>query len=321
MNPERTNKQIHEQRAVIVLQLGILVAILIGIFSTVFVPTQSDQIPEVVDLQSVPLIDTASDITSTLAAVTVRAESAYVWDVNNQRFLYSKNADEVLPLASIAKLMTTLLAHELVTDDTTARISPAALQQEGSSGFVDGEIFTTEQLRELSLISSSNDAAFALAANVGQLLGESDPMSQFIAAMNIRATELGLDSLEFKNTTGLDISVSEPSAVGSAKDVSLLLAYMLENYPEIVDPTRQVSTRVYNNSGAFHDISNTNEAVNAIPNLLASKTGFTDLAGGNLTIAFDAGLNRPIIITVLGSTRNERFTDTLRLTKAIQENI
>ena len=77
-------------------------------------------------------------------------------------------------------------------------------------------------------------------------------------------------------------------------------------------------SRVYNSAGAYHEAFNTNELVGDIPNLLGSKTGFTDLAGGNLTIAFDAGFDRPIIITVLGSTREGRFDDVATLIAASQ---
>ena len=80
-------------------------------------------------------------------------------------------------------------------------------------------------------------------------------------------------------------------------------------------------TQVYNTNGDYHTTENTNEIVSKIPNLIGSKTGYTDLAGGNLTIAFDLGHNRPIIVTVLGSTRAERFTDVLTLVAAIQESI
>ena len=97
--------------------------------------------------------------------------------------------------------------------------------------------------------------------------------------------------------------------------------YIITNYPEILEPTQQPSTRVYNTSGAYHEAANTNEAVQNIPNMLGSKTGYTDLAGGNLTIAFDAGLDRPIIVTVLGSTRHDRFEDVLKLVKAVQESV
>ncbi len=54
---------------------------------------------------------------------------------------------------------------------------------------------------------------------------------------------------------------------------------------------------------------NTNEALGEIPGLLMGKTGFTDLAGGNLAVVFEAGPARPIVVVVLGSTREGRFAD------------
>jgi D-alanyl-D-alanine carboxypeptidase (penicillin-binding protein 5/6) len=139
--------------------------------------------------------------------------------------------------------------------------------------------------------------------------------------MNLKAEELELNTLEFKNTTGLDLSPSEPGAIGSAKDVSYLMEYILQNYPELIESTTLGGARIYNSQGEYHDIENTNEVIYAIPNLLGSKTGYTDLAGGNLTVAFDAGMDRPIIVTVLGSTREERFSDVLRLVNAVRADI
>jgi D-alanyl-D-alanine carboxypeptidase (penicillin-binding protein 5/6) len=226
-----------------------------------------------------------------------------------------------MPLASITKLMTTLLAYELADQAQITSVLPEAIDQEGNFGLSVGEQLTLQKLQQMSLITSSNDAAYQLAASVGSLLGEQDPYQQFIAGMNIRAQELGLNTLEFLNPTGLDVSANVPGAVGSAKDVSFLMEYIITNYPEIIYPTREDSIRVYNLSGAFHDITNTNQIVTEIPNLIGSKTGFTDLAGGNLTIAFDAGLNRPIIVTVLGSTRSERFNDVSKIIGAVQSSV
>lgn len=62
-----------------------------------------------------------------------------------------------------------------------------------------------------------------------------------------------------------------------------------------------------------HQVKNTNEAVERFPGLIASKTGFTSLAGGNLAVAFEAGPMYPIIIVVLGSTLEERFNDIEKL--------
>ncbi len=256
-----------------------------------------------------------------LEDISLKATAAYVWDVRGQRALYKKNEKETLPLASITKLMTALVTHELISEQTDVALPLTAIRQEGASGLVAGETLTIEELNYLALVSSSNDAAFALANTAGALLGDRDPAQQFIAAMNIRASELQLDSLAFANTTGLDLNSSTPGGVGSAKDISFLLEYIIEEYPELIEITQQPVTRVYNSVGMYHDAENTNAIVNRIPNLLASKTGYTDLAGGNLTVAFNLGLDRPIIVTVLGSTRDARFTDVLTLIEAVQASV
>jgi len=253
--------------------------------------------------------------------VSLQAQAAYVWDIKGQRALYSKNSSDVLPLASITKLMTSLLAYELIAGEETVSIPLSAIRQSGSNGLVAGERLEVEALSELALVSSSNDAAYALGANVGSLLGDRDPQSQFITGMNIRAEELGLYTLDFKNTTGLDLSLTEPGAVGSAKDVSFLMEYIINEYPNIILPTVNEEVFIYNTEGAYHQAANTNDFVREIPNILGSKTGYTDLAGGNLTIVFDAGLNRPIVVTVLGSTREDRFTDVLSLISEVQKSL
>lgn len=322
MSEQSELKVIRERKFVILFQLLVLALILGGLFGAIFIRPNQDATPATtVESQSTPKRQSDGSVLQKLDEVEVRAKAAYVFDIKNQRALYTKNESEVLPLASITKLMTALLAHELIAADTPAIISSRAIGQEGSSGLLPGENLSIEELNKLSLISSSNDAAYALGANVGELLGDRDPAAQFVVGMNIRAEELELNTLSFKNTTGLDLSLTEAGAVGSARDVTFLMEYILKTSSEIIEPTRQYNARVYNSEGEFHDFSNTNEVMYAIPNLLGSKTGYTDLAGGNLTVAFDAGYDRPIIVTVLGSTRDERFSDVLRLIQAVQSNI
>ena len=308
----------------IVSQLLVLAVILGGAFGSLWY-FQSKSQPDTEENIQQPYrqvaLDAEVDLPKKLADITLRADAAYVWDVAGQRALYKKNEGDTLPLASITKLMTALLAHELITEQTQVNIPLAAIQQSGNSGLIAGEQLTAEKLTQLALISSSNDAAFALGASVGLLLGDQDPAKQFVEGMNIRANELQLPTLSFKNTTGLDVSTVEAGAVGSARDVSFLMEYILVNYPELLAPTTQSAARVYNTAGAYHDIDNTNAIATQVPNLLGSKTGYTDLAGGNLTVAFDLGLNRPIVITVLGSTRDARFTDVLELVAAVQDSV
>jgi serine-type D-Ala-D-Ala carboxypeptidase (penicillin-binding protein 5/6) len=310
------NNLIRKRRAVIALQLGVLLFILAGLFGSMLLTPNS-----ALNLENVAVTKQATDRWEHLTKTEVRARAAYVFDVKNGTALYQKEAQNPLPIASITKLMTSMLAFELLEDTETGSVSERALRQSGSDGLSEGEVLTLKNLRSLSLISSSNDAAYALAASVGSRLGDRDPTAQFVAGMNIRAEEIGLNSFKFKNPTGLDISETEAGAIGSAEDVSRLLAYILQNYPEVLEPTQLGVARIYGSSGTYHDVENTNEVLYLIPNLLASKTGYTDLAGGNLTVAFDAGFNRPIVVTVLGSSQEERFTDVLKLVKAIHEDL
>lgn len=308
----------------IMIQLLVLLIVLGGMFGTLFAITPKETAFESTEerFSTTPLYETSIDTNPlVLAPVTIRAEAAYVFDVRAQRALYKKNETEVLPLASITKLMTALVTHELTSQEKNITVPAAAVAQSGNSGLSSGEVLSTESLTKHALVSSSNDAAYALAATVGNLLGERDSVAQFVAAMNIRADELGLHTLDFSNMTGLDETSTTPGAVGSAKDVSFLLEYLIEEYPEIIVATQEQDVRMYNTAGQFHDFTNTNMILGEIPNLLGSKTGYTDLAGGNLTIAFDLANDRPIIITVLGSTRDARFSDVLTLVEAVEEAV
>lgn len=310
-----------KNRFPIVAQLGILALILAGLFGSLLLPGHDEEVPEIV--QTFKQISDQQPILTPqkIESAEIRAKAAYVFDVRAQRSLYSKNADEALPLASITKLMTALLSYELIDDTAQTSVPLSAVQIEGYSSLTAGEKIGVAELRNLALVSSSNQAAHTLAATVGALLGNQDAVSQFVQGMNIRADELELSSLQFWNTTGLDVSAVQPGAIGSAKDVTFLMEYIIDNYPDIIAPTQEVTTRIYNTAGAYHEANNTNAVALKIPNMIGSKTGYTDLAGGNLTIAFDAGMNRPIIITVLGSTRDERFTDVLTLVEAVQKSI
>jgi len=246
---------------------------------------------------------------------TVGAESAYIWDAATQKALYNKNASAQLPLASLTKLMTALVSREVLTGSAKVPMTLEAILQDGESGFLDGESFTEGELSDFALISSSNDAAFALAAAAGgALVGAESPSERFVKAMNVRAEEIGLLQTHFTNPTGLDASVEESGAYGSARDMAFLMEYLIKKRPEVIESTRNTTASLTASSaGSTISADNTNEIVSKIPGLIGSKTGYTELAGGNLVIAFDAGVNHPVIVSVLGSSREGRFKDVLKL--------
>jgi D-alanyl-D-alanine carboxypeptidase len=121
--------------------------------------------------------------------------------------------------------------------------------------------------------------------------------------------------MHFTNETGLD-EKDASGGYGTARDMAYLIAWALHNDPHLFEATTEESASFTSLSDKTHIAKNTDEIVNKIPSLIASKTGYTELAGGNLAIAFDAGLQRPIVVVVLGSSIEGRFKDVETLVQA-----
>lgn len=255
--------------------------------------------------------------TDPFASVVLQAKSAIVWDVVNQKELFIKNGDVPLPLASLTKVMTAVTADSNLPNGLPVKIIRDYLEPDGDSQLIVGDTWQASDLRDFTLLTSSNDGAFALAAvaeNELEIVNQ-DPRLAFIKSMNEKANEIGLNNSHFFNEHGLDRTLDKGGAYGTARDMALLFEYTLKNHPKILEATRYQNLRFASNEKVY-SAQNTNAAVNQIPNLIASKTGYTDLAGGNLVVAFDPGLNRPIIISILGSSEEGRFEDTLKLVEA-----
>lgn len=235
-------------------------------------------------------------------AHNLEASAAAVYDVKEGKYLYGHNTQTQLPIASITKLATALLARENATPESEITIPPAALGAEGDSGLYARETWRLQDLIDLTLVSSSNDGAAALAL----AFSTSTP---FIEQMNLLAHKLGLVQTYFLNPTGLDLSENSPGAYSSAEDVVKLVEYIVQKYPTLLERTGEDRISVVSQDGLTHEFKNTNTGVESALGVFASKTGFTDLAGGNLAVVFDAGPDRPMIAVVLGSTAEERFSD------------
>lgn len=303
-------------------QLSVALGLLVFVFGVTYIGatttiSKTNIEPDVrVETALTKQTEKSRTLSSVFNDTEIRAKSAIVWDVEKQRILFNKNADDRLPLASITKLMTALVTYEILDPDKKIIVPKSAIETDGNSGLSEGEAFTVQDLTDLTLIVSSNDGASTLGTVTGETIGgEGNAEGVFIRAMNVKAEELGLSQTSFTNSTGLDVSATEAGAYGSARDMALLTEYMLANVPEALALTNQDLTTIRNESGGKHVAKNTNEVTRTIQGLIASKTGYTRLAGGNLAIAFNAGLNRPIIVVVLGSSQEGRFSDTLDLIK------
>lgn len=257
--------------------------------------------------------------TAAFEAVSSRARSVVVYDVANDAVVYEKSSLEKRPLASITKLMTALLVHELLPAQKTITIHKQAntLQDDDYSALVEGDVFTVKNLLDYTLMVSSNEGANILAeAAAKEAYGETATIDDFVRLMNARAEMIGLRNAVFLNPSGLDIDEMTTGATATAEDTAKLLSYIIRMYPDLLTMTTKSEARIVGGNGYIYDAKNTNGIVSDIPGLIASKTGFTDIAGGNLAVAFNIGLGRSFVVVVLGSTKNERFTDVLSLVNA-----
>lgn len=272
----------------------ILIVVAVGAF---FILKDDDE-PQIVEEEFVQRKSVYDDI-------VLQARAAYVLDVKTGEALYELNPEAQLPLASITKIMTAIVASKKIGKEHVVQVTEADLTNEGDTGLLANESWNMSDLLRLALVASSNDAVAAVSNSTSL---------NFTTLMNDYAREIGLTQTYFLNESGLDVnSESFAGSQGSSRDVAHLLAYALREIPEVIESTSDTSIQLSSLDGISHEVENTNKEVEKIPWVIASKTGFTDLAGGNLVVAFDLALARPIVAVVLGSTLEGRFSDINKL--------
>lgn len=260
--------------------------------------------------------------------IGLEARAAVVWDIKNDRAIFSQSATTIMPLASLTKLVTAVAALETVPPYTVVPINADALAQEGDTGLLLHERWNIRELVKASLVSSSNDGARAIASVVGATLTDYSPNTvplsaddQFIHKMNQFVASIGMANSHFNNEHGLDVSGVESGGYGSAEDVARLLSYAWKHHADVLEATTAEEITTHSLEGTAHEVKNTNPIVERIPGILASKTGYTDLAGGNVAVVASPGLEGPFAIVVLGSSYDGRFTDLSKLSKATLEYV
>ena len=210
------------------------------------------------------------------AELKVAGKSSLLMDVATGTVLQEHNSHEKLAPASVTKIMTMLLIMEAVdsgkiamTDTVTA--SDAAAAKGGSQIFLKaGETMSVSDMLKSIAVSSANDCACAMAEHIA---GSEEA---FVARMNERAEELGMQDTHFVNCTGLDDDPEAANHRTSAHDIALMSRELLKNHPDIKKFTTIWMDTVRN--GTF-GLSNTNKLVRFYPGATGLKTGFTSGAG------------------------------------------
>lgn len=232
----------------------------------------------------------------------IEAESAIIVDFESGALLFSKNASQKLPIASITKLMTAIIALEEGDLDEIVTVSTQAALTGGSKIWLyAGEQITLRSLLYAVLIHSGNDAAVAVAEHI------SGDVETFVGKMNQKAKNLELISTNFENPIGFD-HIDNYSTV---YDLALLARYAYQK-PFIRDAVKRKSMTVSSRDGKIsHDLETTNKLLSSFLNVLGLKTGHTHAAGLCFVSIIENGNGNKIITVVLNSP--ERFTETKRM--------
>ena len=206
-------------------------------------------------------------------SLNLNCKSAILMEATTGTILYSQNAEEALPPASVTKVMTLLLVMEAI-DAGTIRIddhvsvSANAASMGGSQVFLkEGEEMSVEDLLKSVVIASANDAAVALAEHV------SGSVDAFVAKMNTKAAELGMTATKFENVTGLDDTAEQH--LTSAKDIALMSCALVA-HPLVLEYSSIWMDTI--RDGAF-GLTNTNRLVRFYKGCTGLKTGSTSKAG------------------------------------------
>jgi D-alanyl-D-alanine carboxypeptidase len=244
--------------------------------------------------------------------VVIKGRAYVVYDIVDGTVIAEKNGDMILPLASLTKIMTTFTARAHHPKGTKIIIKPESIDGGYDLGLRKNQEWTLDELLKYTLVFSSNDGALAVADDLGG-------RSIFVSQMNKDAEILGL-SMNFTHPAGLDVN-GKIGGTGSARMTAKLLGIARRNYPEIFDATTKPRSTVSASTGKITGIPNTNQSILDLEGVEASKTGYTDMAGGNLAVVVDITLGHPVAIVVLGSTKEDRFKDVFKLYEALKISV
>lgn len=220
-------------------------------------------------------------LTAVTEAVEVSAAAAVLMDADSGRLLYDKNGEKRMLIASTTKLMTALVALEQGGLQQEITVTGGHMAEGSSMYLRPGEKLTLETLLYGLLLSSGNDAALA----VTECMGGAVP---FVARMNEKAAELGMENTHFANPNGLD----DEAHYSTAEDMAKLAAAAMD------DPVlrRVASTRTAHIGG--RTLTNHNKLLSRVEGCVGLKTGYIRAAGRTLVSCAERDGVRLVAVTL-----------------------
>ncbi len=232
--------------------------------------------------------------------VALTADSALVWDVATGTILYDKSSNKERPVASINKLLSSLVVRELLPKTSTVVEIPPEVQKIQSQGvhvkLPVGQHASVKELLEASLVPSANDAMVTLA------IAAKGSESAFVQYANEYAARKGLFHTKLANSTGLQGGEQH----STAQDVMKMLTLAYED-PVLRPYLSQQKGQLVTEEGVVREFISTDELIGTYLTILAGKTGYTLGAKENLAIITLGRDGQKIGAVVLGS--DNRFHD------------
>ena len=241
------------------------------------------------------------DFTYTAAGPKISARNYLAADLSNNFVFAENNSRDIVPVASITKLITALVASEYINLDKSITIKQSMLATTSLPRLKVGEKVPAIDLLYPLLLESSNEAAKAFA----QTLGE----RYFVSLMNKKAKALGMLHATFTDPAG-----SDAGNTASAQDLFQLAKYLRNNRSFVLKLTTGELSRAAYGAPYFKGLENFNLFASD-PKFLGGKIGKTTAAGETMVALFDAtyeNKTRPLLIVVLGSDNVERDVLTIR---------
>ena len=240
--------------------------------------------------------------------IKVNGKAVYLVDSATGTEMYSSRSDDRLPIASMVKIMTTLLALESVDRgelslDEMVPVSDVAASMGGSQVFLDsGKEYKAGELIKSIIVASANDSCVAMAERL------SGSVEGFVRDMNERAKALGMNNTNFVNCTGLPA----PESYSSAKDVSIMFRELIK-HPKYFEYAGIWLEDFVHPDGRTTSMTNTNKLVRFYNGCDGGKTGFTSEAKFCLSATAERNGLRVVAVVIGADSSKERFASVSNL--------
>lgn len=227
-------------------------------------------------------------------------------DIKSNTILAANDFEVAVPIASVTKLMTALIAAEYINLDQSVSAAAPTFVPSLVPRLQDRQRVSMYSLLQLLLVESSNEAAEVIAAQIGR--------DRFIQAMNRKAQSLGMTTTQFVDPSGLGAE-----NVSSPRDLMRLAQYIYMNRSFVLELTANANLPTLYTSGEFGELVNFNE-LEGITGFIGGKVGET-LAAGQTSLSLHEvtvkGKPRVLVVVLLGS--EGRTGDTMTLLKYATE--